>query len=101
MGGMGSGPPTCGWGSAGPEGQWAQGEGQVSQRAVGPAPGWVRRRLVAGIPVVGWSWIWRQSQGAGIHACVGLEQSCGLAQPERQKAQQNGAVPLQTCGVGI
>jgi hypothetical protein len=37
MGRVGSGCPMCGWGSAGPEGQW--GEGWASRRAVGPAPG--------------------------------------------------------------
>jgi hypothetical protein len=39
MGVVGSGHPMHGWGSAGPEGQWAQGEGWVSLQAVGPAPG--------------------------------------------------------------
>jgi hypothetical protein len=40
MGGVGSGCPTHGWGSTEPEGQWVQGEGQVSQQAVGLAPVW-------------------------------------------------------------
>jgi hypothetical protein len=31
MGGVGSGCPACGWGSAGSEGQSAEGEGQISQ----------------------------------------------------------------------
>jgi hypothetical protein len=38
--GVGAGLPAPGWGSAGPEGHWAWGEGWVSWRAVGPAPGW-------------------------------------------------------------
>jgi hypothetical protein len=50
MGGVGSGHPTCGWGSVGPEGQGAQGEGQVSQRAVGPAPGWGPAQTGGGDP---------------------------------------------------
>jgi hypothetical protein len=39
IGEVGSGHPACGWGSAGPKGQWAQREGWISQRAVGPALG--------------------------------------------------------------
>jgi hypothetical protein len=40
MGRVDSGHPTCGWGSAGPEGQLAWREVWVFQQAVGPAPGW-------------------------------------------------------------
>jgi hypothetical protein len=44
MGGVGSGLPTRGWGSAGPEGQW------VSLQAVGLAPGWGLVQIGGGDP---------------------------------------------------
>jgi hypothetical protein len=37
----------------------------------------------------------------GILLRVGLEQSCGLVQPEGRTAWQNGAVALQTYRAGI
>jgi hypothetical protein len=50
---------------------------------VGRLEGWVGR-------LEGWV-SWR----------VGLVQGCGLAQPEGERARQNGAAVLQTCGVWI
>jgi hypothetical protein len=50
MGWVCSGCPTHSWGSAGPEGQWAQWEGQVSLPAVGPAPGWGLAQTGGGDP---------------------------------------------------
>jgi hypothetical protein len=49
-GGVGSGHPTRGWGSAESEGQGAGGEGRVSGRAVGPAPGWGPAQTGGGDP---------------------------------------------------
>jgi hypothetical protein len=41
------------------------------------------------------------AQDVGIPPCVGLAWGCGLAQPEEQRAQQNGAVSGQAYRVGI
>jgi hypothetical protein len=106
MGGVDSGRSTHGWSSAGPEGQWAGGGG-----GAGLYPCELWDRLQAGILVVvgpaaqprsGYSgMVWSERLRDGHPACVGLEQSCGLAQPQEQTALQNRAVALQTYGAGI
>jgi hypothetical protein len=53
MSGLGSSGPTCGWGSAGPEEQWARGRGGYPSELWDPLRARVHRGLVAGIPVGG------------------------------------------------
>jgi hypothetical protein len=92
MDGVGSGRPACDWGSPGPEGQWAWGEGQVSWRAVRLAPGWDLAQTGGGDPdghgssstakgQVFWHGVGGVAEGWVSH-CVDLEQSCGLVQAE-------------------
>jgi hypothetical protein len=66
----------------------------VSQRSVGLAQGWGLAPLRGGYPC-------GTAQEVGIPLFVGPVHVCGLAQPEGWRAQQNGAVALQACEVGI
>jgi hypothetical protein len=69
MGGMGSGLPMYGRGSAGPEGQWVEGKGAGIAESCGTGC-----RLGSGTDWwLGswWSWVQQHGQGAGIPAWCG------------------------------
>jgi hypothetical protein len=74
MGGVGSGHPTHGRGSAGPEGSGLEGEeGQVSWQAWNRLQAGVWRRLVVGIPVVVGPVAWPRGGYSGVVWVWGLE----------------------------
>jgi hypothetical protein len=116
MGEVGSGHPTRGWGSAGLKGSGLGGKGGYPSKPVGPAPGWGPVQTGGGDPgghgsggmTKGWVfqcgvvWGWRLVQLRDRYPAVcGSGKSCGLAQPEGQRAWQKRAVALQTYRAGI
>jgi hypothetical protein len=97
--GQGSNCSTWSWSPSGPDGRSLRGGGPVVPRVPGAQQGLRGGGLGgAGIPVVHGSGMARE---AGILPCMGLARGCGLAQPEGQRAWQNGAVALQTYVAGI